>query len=70
MKIKVYGSGCPKCKHLEENTKKALEEKGKKADIEKVTDKGKIIQVGIMMTPALEVDGKVYQQVKSFLLMK
>ena len=59
MKIKIYGSGCPNCITLEANTKKALEEKGMKADIEKVTDMNKIIEAGIMMTPALEIDGKI-----------
>jgi small redox-active disulfide protein 2 len=59
MKIKVYGSGCPKCITLEGNIKKALEEENKKADIEKVTDMNKIIESGIMITPALEIDGKV-----------
>ncbi len=59
MKIKVYGSGCPKCIALEGNVKKALQEENKKADIEKVTDMNKIIEAGIMMTPALEIDGKI-----------
>ncbi|MBU0757784.1 MAG: TM0996/MTH895 family glutaredoxin-like protein [Nanoarchaeota archaeon] len=59
MKIKVYGSGCPKCRQLEENTKIALSDGKKKAMVEKVTDMEKIIDAGIMMTPALEIDGKI-----------
>ena len=59
MKIKILGTGCPKCKQLEANTKKALEETGKKAEIEKVTDVNKIIEAGVMATPALSIDGKV-----------
>ncbi len=59
MKIKVLGSGCPKCKMLEKNVKKALEEKGMEADIEKVTDIEGIMGYGVMSTPALVIDGKV-----------
>jgi small redox-active disulfide protein 2 len=59
MKIEILGAGCPKCKQLEANVKKALEETGKKAELIKVTDIGEIIGYGVMSTPALVVDGKV-----------
>ncbi len=59
MKIKILGTGCPKCKMLEQNSKKAVEELKIKATIEKVTDIQKIIESGVMMTPALEVDGEI-----------
>jgi len=59
MKIKVLGSGCPNCKVLEANTKKALEELKIKADVEKVTDITKIMEYGVMSTPALVVNEKV-----------
>jgi len=59
MKIKVLGSGCSSCKKLEENTKKALEELGIEATIEKVTDFKQIMAYGAMKTPALVVDEKV-----------
>lgn len=59
MKIKILGSGCPNCKVLEANTKKALDELKIKADVEKVTDIGKIIEYGVMSTPALVIDEKV-----------
>ena len=59
MKIKVLGSGCPNCKVLEANTKKAVEELKIKAKIEKVTDIEKIMGYGIMSTPALVVNEKV-----------
>jgi len=59
MKIKVLGSGCPNCKVLEANTKKALEELKIKADVKKVTDMAKIVGYGVMSTPALVVDEKV-----------
>lgn len=59
MKIEILGTGCPKCKMLEENTKKALAESGKKADIIKVAEIDKIIEYGVMSTPAIVIDGDV-----------
>jgi len=44
---------------LEENTKKALAESGKKADVIKVTEIDKIIEYGVMSTPAIVIDGEV-----------
>ena len=58
-KIEILGTGCPKCKTLEENAKKAVSELKIKADVLKVTDIGKIIEYGVMSTPALAIDGKV-----------
>ena len=59
MKMKILGSGCPNCKVLEANAKKAVAEMKIKADIEKVTDITKIIEYGVMSTPALVVNEKV-----------
>jgi small redox-active disulfide protein 2 len=59
MKIEILGTGCPKCKMLEANARKALEEMGKKAEVAKITDIDKIIEYGVMTTPALVIDGKV-----------
>ncbi|GIU68781.1 MAG: thioredoxin family protein [Candidatus Woesearchaeota archaeon] len=59
MKIEILGTGCPKCKQLEANARKALEETGKNADIVKVTKIDKIIEYGVMSTPAIVIDGKV-----------
>ncbi len=59
MEIKVLGTGCAKCKKLEERTKNAISELGVEASIEKVEDIYKIMQFGVMNTPALVVDGKV-----------
>jgi small redox-active disulfide protein 2 len=59
MIIKVLGSGCASCKKLEENTRKAVEELGIEATIEKVEDFKKIMAYGVMKTPALVVDEKV-----------
>ncbi|MEM4267863.1 MAG: thioredoxin family protein [Candidatus Woesearchaeota archaeon] len=59
MKIEILGTGCPKCKMLEQNVRKALAESGKKAEIIKVTDIDKIIEYSVMSTPALVIDGEV-----------
>ncbi|MBU0456734.1 MAG: thioredoxin family protein [Nanoarchaeota archaeon] len=59
MKIEILGSGCPNCKRLEENTKKALADLGKKAEVVKVTEIDKIVDYGVMSTPAIVIDGEV-----------
>ncbi len=59
MKVQILGSGCPNCKRLEENAAEALKAAGITAEIEKVTDIEKILEMGVMMTPALAVDGVV-----------
>ena len=59
MKIEILGTGCPNCKKLEENTRKAVENKNIKATITKVTEIDKIIGYGVMSTPALVVNGEV-----------
>jgi len=59
MQLKILGMGCPNCKILETNAKKAVKELKIKADIEKVTDITKIMEYGVMSTPALVVNKKV-----------
>ncbi|GEQ23412.1 redox-active disulfide protein 2 [Clostridium butyricum] len=59
MIIKILGTGCSNCKRLEENAKKAVEELGLSATIEKVTNIKDIMKYGIMKTPGLVVDEKV-----------
>ena len=59
MEIKILGSGCPNCKRLEANTRKALEELGLEATVTKVTEYKDIMSYGIMSTPGLVVDGVV-----------
>jgi small redox-active disulfide protein 2 len=65
MKIEVLGTGCPKCMSVEQNLKKALTELSVQAEVEKVTDIQRIIQRGVMSTPALVIDGKLVLQGKS-----
>jgi len=59
MKIEILGGGCPKCKMLEANVRKAIDELGAKAEIVKVTEISKIIDYGVMSTPAIVIDGEV-----------
>lgn len=59
MKIEILGVGCPKCKQLTANTEAAIKELNIAAEISKVTDIAKITEYGVMMTPALAVDGTV-----------
>jgi small redox-active disulfide protein 2 len=57
--IQILGTGCPKCKKLEENARQAVKETGFEYEIVKVTDINTIMNMGIMMTPALAIDGAV-----------
>ena len=59
IKIQVLGTGCPKCRKLAELTEAAAKDLGIEYEIEKVTDITKIMEFGVMMTPALAVDGQV-----------
>ena len=57
--IQVLGPGCPKCAKLKANAEAAAKELGLDAQVEKVTDINVITGFGVMMTPALAVDGEV-----------
>ena len=59
MNIKVLGGGCCKCENLLGAVKEAVAEKGIEAEIEYITDMAKIMEYGIMSTPALMIDNKV-----------
>ena len=59
MKVQILGMGCPKCRKLEANARKAIEELGVDAEIEKVQDINQISRFGVMMTPALAIDGNI-----------
>jgi small redox-active disulfide protein 2 len=58
-KIQILGTGCPKCKALAENADAAIKDLGGEYDIEKVTQINEIMKFGVMMTPALAIDGEV-----------
>ena len=58
MQIQVLGSGCPTCKKLFELTKQAVEELDLKIEVEYITDIQKIVEMGIMSSPVLVINGK------------
>jgi small redox-active disulfide protein 2 len=59
MKIQILGTGCPKCKKTYERTEQAVRELGICAEIEKIEDLKAIMNFGIMVTPAVAIDGDV-----------
>ncbi len=59
MKIEILGTGCPKCEELAKNAKAAVEELRLAAEVSKVTDIVEIANRGVMLTPALSVDGDI-----------
>lgn len=59
MKIQILGTGCAKCQLLEKNAREALQELGIAAEIEKVNKVDDIMAMGVMVTPALAVNGEV-----------
>ncbi len=59
MKIEILGTGCTKCKNLEEVTKQAVAKIGGFHEVKKVEDIVEIMNYGVMSTPALVVDGVV-----------
>jgi small redox-active disulfide protein 2 len=59
MKIEVFGTGCGKCKATKKNIEKVLEENDFAADLVEVDEMDEIVERGIMMTPAVAIDGDV-----------
>jgi small redox-active disulfide protein 2 len=57
--IQVLGPGCPKCEKLKKNAEEAVKLAGTEAMVEKITDLGVITGFGVIMTPALVIDGEV-----------
>lgn len=57
--IQVLGTGCPKCEKLKKNAEEAVRLAGTEVMVEKITDIGQITAFGVMMTPALAIDGEV-----------
>ena len=64
MKIEVLGMGCSRCEKLEQDVKGALAELGLEAEVVKVTDLDTISSYGVLMTPGLVINGKVYSSGK------
>ena len=58
-KVQILGTGCPKCKKLAENAQAAANDLGIECEIEKVTEINEIMKFGVMLTPALAIDGQV-----------
>jgi small redox-active disulfide protein 2 len=58
-KLQILGTGCSKCQKLTEHTEAAAKELGLQYELEKVKDIAQIMAFGVMMTPALAVDGVV-----------
>lgn len=59
LKIEILGTGCPKCEALAKNVTAAVRELGVDAEIAEVKDIVEIANRGVMMTPALSVDGDI-----------
>ena len=59
MKIQVLGTGCPKCQQTIRNVKEAIKKTGVEAEVVKVDQIQEIMKFGVMMTPALAIDGEV-----------
>ena len=59
MKLQILGTGCAKCNALTQATEQAAQSLGLQYELEKVTDLNQIMSFGVMLTPALVVDGKV-----------
>ena len=60
MKIEVLGMGCARCNKLEQQVHEALKELSIEAEVEKVSDLDKISSYGVLMTPGLVINGKVF----------
>jgi small redox-active disulfide protein 2 len=59
MKVQILGSGCAKCKTLEQRVRQLVEKHQLPIEVEKVTDIQEMVKFGIMMTPGLVIDGVV-----------
>jgi len=57
--VQVLGTGCPKCEKLAARAKEAIAALGLDCEVEKVNDITEIVKFGVMMTPALAIDGEV-----------
>jgi len=58
-KIQILGVGCPKCRRLKANVEEAVRSLGLDSEIEKIEDVTRIASFGVLLTPALVIDGQV-----------
>ena len=65
MKIQVFGPGCPKCEMLAKNAEAAATELGLDFELEKVSDIDQIMALGVVIPPALVIDGKIVTKGKA-----
>jgi small redox-active disulfide protein 2 len=61
LEIKVYGPGCAKCKETEKRVRHVVEQAGIQANITHATDFAEMAKAGVMMTPAVSVNGTIKQ---------
>jgi small redox-active disulfide protein 2 len=59
VELKILGSGCAKCVKLAENAEAAARDLGLAYTLGKITERSEIVDAGVMVTPALMIDGKV-----------
>jgi small redox-active disulfide protein 2 len=64
VKIEVLGMGCARCNKLEQEVREALKELDVEAEVVKVSDLDKISSYGVLITPGLVMNGKVYSSGK------
>lgn len=64
IKVEIMGSGCKKCRQLEENARSAIASLGIEAEVQHITDQIEIAKRGVMSTPALAVNGKIVSKGK------
>ena len=59
MRIEIFGTGCAKCKRQTKNVERAVKEMGVDVEVVKVEDISAIMNSGVMMTPAIAIDGEI-----------
>lgn len=59
VKLQIFGTGCSRCQLLTERAEAAAQQAGIDYELDKVTDLDRIVELGVMATPALAVDGKL-----------
>ncbi len=59
MRIEIVGTGCAKCKRQTKNVERAVKEMGVDVEVVKVEDISAIMNSGVMMTPAIAIDGEI-----------